>query len=250
MKRKKEKNIDVFNDDIQATGKYRYTNFEKSSAYSATKRQSDELIKILQSKVGRKTTVLDVGCGDGTFTLELLLRAHPEKIVGFDYAKNAIQAARRLVLKKDKRNIIFKTINVYDANKVFDTNSFDVIVIRGVLHHLYDPERAVNVLSPLSKRIIVLEPNGYNPIIKLIEKLSPYHKQHEEKSFWPPKLNSWFINAGFIVKDQQFFGIVPYFCPDFAVSILQVIQPVMERLPFVNRLYCGTNLIYYERRTV
>lgn len=247
MKMKREKNIQEFNKDIKKTGQYSYTDFQKYSAYIATKRQTDELIKLIKEHTGKEITILDVGCGDGIFTLELYKAIKPGKIVGFDSARAAIRAANKKITSKEKRKIIFQYGDVYNADKLFKKNSFEIIVIRGLLHHLYNPQKAIKALTGLSKKIIVLEPNGFNPLLKIIEKISPYHSRHEEKSYWPPALNGWFISENYKVKKQILFSIVPYFCPKNIAKFLRLIEPFMEKLPFVKQFYCGTNLIYYEK---
>ena len=245
--RKTKKNVQEFNDDIKKTGQYLYTNFQKYSAYIATKKQSDTLIDMIREQTDKNISILDVGCGDGVFTIELFKALKPKKIVGFDSARSAIQAANEKVAVKDKKKIVFQYGNVYDAHKLFGNNSFDIVVVRGLLHQLYEPQKAIKSLSSLSKKIVVLEPNGYNPILKVIEKISPYHRRHEEKSYWPPLLNKWFINNKFTVKEQQFFSIVPYFCPSPLAKLLEFVEPLMERIPYVKVLYSGTNLIYFKK---
>ncbi len=248
MKRKKEINVKAFNDDIKNKGRYQYANFEKYSIYIATKRQTEEIVRVLKLHVKKNSSILDVGCGDGTFTFEIYKRFHPKIIIGFDDAKSAINVASKSVKTKDKKNIIFLHGNVYNAHRMFKkTYSFDVIVIRGVLHHLYNPQQAIKSLSQLSNKIIVLEPNGYNPMLKIIERTSPYHIKHEEKSYWPPTLNKWFRNNNFTVREQSFFSIVPYFCPEKIARLLKRVEPYIEKLTILKLFYCGTNLIYYEK---
>lgn len=247
MKKEGEKNFLAFNEDIKKNGQYLYTNFQQYSAYIATKRQSKELIKLIMEYIGYNATILDVGCGDGIFTLELLNEVKPKKIIGFDKAQLAIKLANKHIKKGDKKKITFRYCDIYNAHKYFRKNSFNIIIVRGVLHHVDDPQRAIASLSYISNKIIVLEPNGSNPILKLIEKISPYHRRHGEKSYLPPMLNKWFKNNGYVVKKQQYFSIIPYFFPKSIVKLLEHIEPFMERLPFVKVYYCGTNLIYYER---
>ena len=248
MKRKKEKNIHTFNEDIKSKGRYQYTDVNKFSAYLATKRQSEELIKLLKENTKENINILDVGCGDGTFTFEIFEKVNPKKILGFDRAQSAIKVANDAVKIKDRKKITFLYADVYDAHKIFKKNSFDIIVVRGVLHHLYKPKQAIKSLSWISNKIIVLESNGFNPVLKIIENTSQYHIQREEKSYWPPTLNKWFSDNGFKVKKQLFFSIVPYFCPKNLVILLKLIEPVMEKIPFIKMFYCGTNLIYYEKQ--
>lgn len=247
MRKKKEKNIYSFNEDIENNGQYQYTNFNKYSAYIATKKQSEELIKLLKERSSKNISILDVGCGDGTFTFEILEKVNPKRIVGFDYAQSAIRVANNAIEVKDRNKIKFLYGDVYNAHKMFKKNYFDIIVVRGVLHHLSSPKQAIKSLRYLSNKIIVLEPNGFNPILKIIENTSPYHIQRGEKSYWPPTVNKWFTDNGFKVKKQLFFSIVPYFCPKNIVKLLKLIEPLMEKIPFIKLFYCGTNLIYYEK---
>ena len=248
MQKRKQNESYSFDKDIKNSGQYQYTDFSKYSARVATKKQSEEIIRLLKEGFSENIKILDVGCGDGIFTFELLRKINPKEIVAFDCAGEAIKVANNAIEEKDKKRIRFLTRSVYDAHKIFKKNSFDVIVIRGVLHHLINPKRAVKSLSCLSDNIIVLEPNGYNPILKIIENTSTYHLQRGEKSYWPPTINRWFADNGFKVKKQLFFSIVPYFCPKNIVKLLKFIEPLMEKIPFVKKFYCGTNLIFYEKQ--
>jgi hypothetical protein len=47
----------------------------------------------------------------------------------------------------------------------------------------YQIEKAIQIICNIADEIIVAEPNGYNPVLKIMEKVSPYHIQHEEKSY-------------------------------------------------------------------
>ncbi len=83
--------------------------------------------------------------------------------------------------------------------------------------------------------------------MKLIEKTSTYHKEHDEKSYWPPKLNGWFQQEGFSVVAQKYFCLVPYFCPTGPAKMLAFAEPVVEAIPGVRQLLCGTNLVLYRK---
>lgn len=248
--RKQEENTYSFNRDIKSGGRYQYTNFRNYSAYVATKKQSEELIKLIKTRMSGNISILDVGCGDGTFTFEILKEINPKKIVGFDCAQAAIKVADNAIQAKDRNRIKFLHVDVYNSHKIFKKNSFDIVIIRGVLHHLSRPSLAIRSLRNISDKIIVLEPNGFNPILKIIENTSPYHIQRGERSYWPPTIDKWFEDNGFKVKKQLFFSLVPYFCPKVIVRFLKLIEPVMENIPIVKLFYCGTNLIYYERNMV
>ncbi len=247
MRIKKEKVISVYNKDVAKTGRYIYTDIRRLSARLATKRQTDEIVNTILLKIGRNKKILDVGCGDGTFTLELLKKVSPKKIVGFDNSKMGIKFAQEKVKKGKLRKIKFFQASIYDIDKKIKKGEFDVAIIRGVLHHLYEPKKAIESVTKVVDKVVVLECNGYNPILKVIEKVSPYHIEHEEKSYFPPLINKWFKKNGFFVKKQNYCVIIPYFCNKKFAQFLQTVQPFFERLPFVSMFYCGDVLLYYEK---
>ncbi len=74
--------------------------------------------------------------------------------------------------------------DLLDARTLSDT-VYDVGIIRAVPHHLPDDSQALAIqnASQRCRRLIILEPNGNNPIVKLFEKYSTYHVEHEEKSY-------------------------------------------------------------------
>lgn len=239
--------IEVFNEDILDIGSYAYTNPNIYSAYIATQKQSGEVIRLLKDVLHNNARILDIGCGDGTFTIELFERVHPRVIVGFDIADKAINKAQKKVLRNQKKKIIFQVQDIYSIDQYFKKNQFDIAIMRGVLHHLDFPEMAIKNLSHIIDNIIILEPNGYNPFLKIIEKISFYHRLHNEKSYWPPSLNKWFIKMGYRVEEQKFFGLVPYFCNYRFAKIMKFIEPIFENVPYLNRVFCGTNIIVFKK---
>src|SRR5206468_3389918 len=88
-----ERNIAAFDLDTAANGGYVYTSNDRWSSRYATARQSDELIRMLTGNVDPATRIVDIGCGDGTYTLDIAERFKPASIRGVDPAANAIAAA-------------------------------------------------------------------------------------------------------------------------------------------------------------
>lgn len=248
MKTKKEKNVSVYNEDIKKLGRYEYTGQEKYSSVTAGNKQSEEILKSIRSlRLKKPYRILDVGSGDGTYTFELFEKLDPKLIVGFDFAKSGVEIANKKIKKKDAKEIKFITSSIYTVDKKI-IDKFDVAVVRGVLHHLYNPERGISTICKLADVIVVAEPNGYSPFMKIMEKASQYHRLHEEKSYWPPTLNSWFEKNGFKVKKQYFFGPVPFFFPETPARMIKAIEPFIENIPYLNRIYCASNLIIYEKQ--
>jgi SAM-dependent methyltransferase len=103
---------------------------------------------------------LEIGCGEGTNLARL---ARGGLVVGIDrypakarFAATAVPAAR---------------VATADATALpFPDGAFASVFIRDLLHHLSEPRRAtaeaVRVLAP-GGTLLVLEPNGANPLIAL-----------------------------------------------------------------------------------
>jgi SAM-dependent methyltransferase len=241
--RQPEKNIAAFNADTVLHGGYVYTAIDRWSSRYATGRQTDELIRMLSENFPPSVRVVDIGCGDGTFTLEIAERFRPAALRGVDPAGNAVASARARAPLRSSGPISFETGDIYTV----EARGESLAIVRGVLHHLDRPQDAILQLARQFTSVIALEPNGYNPGLKILEKTSSYHRQHDEKSYWPPALNRWFEQAGFSVIAQRFFCLVPYFCPTAAARVLRFVEPAVESLPLLRHIAAGTNLVLYRQ---
>lgn len=226
-----EKNVTAFNADVAMNQGYLYSNTEKLSCNLANQRISQAIHHLLGDISGKK--IIDVGCGDGTYTLEFL-KLQPAYIHGFDASEAAIALAKQKAVGFN--NIHFSQMDIYTLVTV---ERYDVAIVRGLLHHLYEVEKAISVLSKVAKEIIVIEPNGYNPILKIIEKTSHYHIEHEEKSYLPSSLDKWFRVNGCRISQSTYIGLVPMFCPDTMAKICKFFEPFIERIPLLCHIACG-----------
>jgi hypothetical protein len=127
-----------------------------------------------------------------------------------------------------------------------DAPQHDIAVLRGVLHHLPKLEEGIRIACRLARRIVVMEPNGYNPVLKIIEKTSRYHIEHQEQSFPPVRLRRLFREQGGRVVKQEYVGLVPFFCPDAAARLLKIMEPFVERTPLLRQVACGQYMFCVE----
>lgn len=235
----KEKSVRQFDRDVLRNKGYLYTQTDQLSSRLANRRWQKAFRELVDLKGKR---VLDLGCGDGTYTLEFL-KEKPAFLMGVDASKMAVRAAAKKV--KGNRKIRFKALDIYKAGSL--GGKFDVVILRGVLHHLYDPEKAIAVVSKIAPQVVVIEPNGFNPVLKLLEKFSKYHVEHEERSFFPPVLEGWFKKQGGGIEKSFYAGLVPFFCPDWMARILKVLEPVVEKIPIVRHLSCAVYAFSFSR---
>ena len=187
--------------------------------------------------------MLDVGCGDGFYTFRLWDMGRPRKIIGVDLASKAIEVANA---NKRDRAIEF---HVADAHRLpYGDNSFDLVVLQSILHHDDNPLQLIREAFRLAPQILIHEPNGNNPGLKIIEKVSRYHREHNEKSYSSRRLSYWIEQAGGSVVRRQFAGFVPMFCPDGMARLMKLIEGVVERVPVVNTLGCAVQVLVAARK--
>jgi 2-polyprenyl-3-methyl-5-hydroxy-6-metoxy-1,4-benzoquinol methylase len=231
----KEKSVAEFNADVDANDGYLYSTSNRLSCVMANRRISEAIIALADLNGKR---VLDIGCGDGVYSIELL-KAGAREVVGVDAAEKAIQCAQKK--SEGLQGIRFQTADIYRLEQ--PEQRYDVAIVRGILHHLYEADKAIQVISRVADEIIVLEPNGFNPVLKILEKLSPYHVEHEEKSYAPTRLNRWFERCGGKVVASGYINLVPMFCPDYLARFLKRLEPLVEAIPGVRNVCCGQYLL-------
>lgn len=230
---------EIFNRDIEAKGGYIYALDDKLSSRLATERWLQLMLGLTELK-GR--SVVDIGCGDGTFTVRYWDRGEPRMMSALDPAIKALVAG---AAKSRGRPIRFVAADGHHLPYADDT--FDVAVLQAILHHDSDPQQTIREAFRVAREILVLEPNGYSPILKLMERMSSYHRVHEERSYTAARLQTWVEAAGGRVIKGRFGIAVPMFCPDWVARVLKFIEPPVERLPLVNRLLCAVYVFHASR---
>jgi SAM-dependent methyltransferase len=226
-------NVEIFDNDAREHGGYLYSVGDGLSKNFSTSRSTRGIAESI-NLVGK--TVLDIGCGDGISTMELI-ELGASSVLGMEPAPSAVERANAEARKRNLPNISFEVGNIYDLRK--DLPVFDIVMLRGVLHHLSDPAKAILSIAPYGKNFVILEPNGMNPVLKVIENVSPYHIAHEEQSFLPSKVESWIDAAGGVVQYRKYINLVPIFCPDWLAKILKVLEPLVEATPALRAISMG-----------
>ena len=223
-----KKNVGVFDSDVRDNEGYRYTTGATYSSRVANRRMTDATLRHIASSVNR---VLDAGCGDGSYANAIKRERSSLEIVGFDPASEAVRVAHGRF-----PDIEFVVGDVLRP-ETFPKGRFDLIILRGVLHHVSDPAEAIRQCASRADALLIIEPNGNNPILKLIEKLSSYHCDHEERSFSVSTLARWCNVASCPATSISFIGFVPFFFPTMPAKIIHFFQPFLERVPLLCRFF-------------
>ena len=127
----------------------------------------------VSKKIGKRNSILDVGCGDGTLALHL--RTRDNKIVGLDISDSSIQ-------KANKKNVYSNVSFIRTAFEGFQVNngSFDAIVFVASIHHM-------DMANAIDKAKKLLAKNGILIIVGLAK---------------PSGLFDWIVELGRIIPSK------------------------------------------------
>lgn len=232
-----KKNITMFDNDVKQHGGYLYSDSDSISKIFSITRSTRGIVEAIDL-VGK--TILDIGCGDGMSTMELI-NLGASSVLGIEPAPSAIERAISVAQERNLTNVSFEVGNIYELRK--DLPIFDIVMLRGMLHHLPDPAKAILSIAPFGKRFVILEPNGMNPVLKIIERVSPYHIAHEEQSIPLYKMKSWIEAAGGVIEYCKYINFVPVFCPNLLAKLLKTLEPAVEATPGVRVIAAGQYVV-------
>ena len=107
--------------------------------------------KIISDMIERNSSVLDVGCDDGSL-MEFLKANKNTNIRGIEISKEKVQTC------------VSKGLTVIEGNAEFDlkqfpNNSFDYVVLGQTLQAFVNPELVINELLRVGKKAIITIPN-------------------------------------------------------------------------------------------
>jgi SAM-dependent methyltransferase len=193
---------------------------------------------------GSPGRVLEIGCGDGTFTLELLRSG--AKVTAIDISAGQIAVACRRVAEAGfLEKVVFLHLN---AEELTFENAFDVIVGKSILHHL-DLE---NVAPKISRALVAggtavfLEPLVHNPFLNIgriatpemrtptekplslheIQRFSSYFTSIKHEDFHLMSLCAFFWY--YVVRNPRLFSI-------FEHALSKVDAAIFALFPFMRR---------------
>ena len=120
--------------------------YEKKYSQHLDRNLSSRLKMILISIGDQKASaILDVGCGDGSFSV--FLKEMAEEVYGVDISLNAVNLAK-------EKGIKAHTIDIDDVDLPFEDDYFDIVVCGEVIEHLYDTDHLLDEIYR------VLKPQG------------------------------------------------------------------------------------------
>ena len=137
----------------------------------------------------RELRVLDLGCGHGEQSIILLERG--ARVSGIDisqrYIDDAIQSAKKACYSAEQYDF-----RIMDAHSLdFPDQEFDVVIGRGILHHLdlVVSLKEIRRVLKIGGRALFQEPLSANPILRMFRILTPYARTKDEKPLTPQDLD-------------------------------------------------------------
>jgi SAM-dependent methyltransferase len=104
-------------------------------------RTVDNSAAYLAPRLVAGASVLDVGCGPGTITLDIASRVAPGRVLGIDASADVIAAATAAAAETDAANVEFAVGDVYALEH--PDEHFDVVHAHQVLQHVAEPVAAL-----------------------------------------------------------------------------------------------------------
>jgi 2-polyprenyl-6-hydroxyphenyl methylase/3-demethylubiquinone-9 3-methyltransferase len=201
-----------------ASREFRWTDADKTTAHAYL---VPAVIKILRAISPR--TVLDLGCGNGSFSA--VLQSQGFEVVGCDASESGIAFARQA-----HPGIEFFEHNVSESMPPLHAGPYDAVVSLEVVEHLMQPRQLVDgahmALRPGGVLVISTPFHGYwkNLAIALLNRFDehwhPLRDFGHVKFFSRKTLTRLLTEAGFTVKHFVRVGRIPAFaCSMILVAI-------------------------------
>ncbi|MFQ5964304.1 MAG: class I SAM-dependent methyltransferase [Candidatus Scalinduaceae bacterium] len=202
-------------------------------------------VKMLTSHIKPDMKVLEIGCGTGYFTNEIVKTK--AEIVAIDISPDLLETAQKEITAE---NVTFKIENAYKLS--FDDNTFDTVIGSSVLHHLKleDALRELyRVLKP-DGTIFFTEPNMLNPHIA-IEKIIPIVRRRmgnspDETAFFRWSLKGKLRKYGFENIHISPFDFLHPQTPKILIPTIKLIGDIAEHTPVISEI-AGSLFIKAER---
>jgi len=152
-------------------------------------------------------SLLDVGCGPGTITVDLAALVAPGRVVAVDYAEGVLGQARSAAAEAGLTDRIeFATGDVHALE--FPDDTFDVVHAHQVLQHVGDPIQALREMRRVCKPggIVAARDSDYAgflwyPAVPALDAWLELYEQVARGNGGEPRagrvLRSWALAAGF-----------------------------------------------------
>lgn len=144
----------------------RYLHGHHSSVVSShARRTAENSVAYLLPRLREGMSVLDVGCGPGTITVDLAELVAPGRVVGVDTSPVALEFAQALARERGETAVHFGVGDAYALHA--GDGEFDVVHAHQILHHLARPVDAIREFARVAGAdgIVALREVDYGGIV-------------------------------------------------------------------------------------
>jgi 2-polyprenyl-3-methyl-5-hydroxy-6-metoxy-1,4-benzoquinol methylase len=185
-----------------------------------------------RQRVGTGAVGLDLGCGQGSYAIELARRGF--RVSGVDPSVAQIQTARENV-RKAGLQLDLRTGTLIEQR--FPDATFDFIYSINVLHHITSKEDREATLDEVARILrpggvfILQEINVSNPLNRLyMSYIFPLINRIDDGSeLWllPTRLPE--VTAGSWAEELEYFTFIPDFLPKRLLGLAERIEPLLSK---------------------
>jgi len=181
----------------------------------------------------KKLKVLDLGCGNGYFTIKALVKNKNFQVTGSDISKGMIAVS--------KKHFPEASYCINDAMQLpFKDASFDFIISRELIEHLPDPVKCFEEVNRVLKKdgfVAVSTPSFFGLIAPLyfLKKSSGSMQPIDE--WWTPfSLKKAVNKVGLKQSGMKSINFIPYHgsFPGFLVPLIKALDKIISLIPFLN----------------
>lgn len=151
-------------------------------------------------------SVLDVGCGPGTITIDIAERVAPGEVIGVDASAAVVSQAANTAAERGITNVRFASGDAYALD--FADETFDIVHAHQTLQHVHDPVAVLREMARVTKPggVVAARDADYGGMIwfpllpALTQWIEMYRAVHHSNGSEPDagrRLRAWAIEAGF-----------------------------------------------------
>ncbi len=133
----------IFYEDVK------FPNYDDLEDFSMLIEKSEKsyFAKKLDEEIPNGSKVIEIGCGTGQ--MSNFLSRFNRTIVGVDLSIPSLKLAEKFRKNNDLNNVFFLKMNLFKPS--FKTNTFDILISNGCLHHTINPRKAFSCVTKLVK---------------------------------------------------------------------------------------------------
>lgn len=201
----------------------------------AGKKRWKRRVQILTDFILPKSKVLELGCGTGYFTKEIVKTG--AEIIAIDISPDLVRVAKDSI---SESNVSFIVDNAYSMS--FEDEQFDHVIGSSILHHLQIDSAITEIYRVLKHggKIAFTEPNMMNPQIAL-QKNIPFIKRlagdsPDETAFFRWKLGKLLSITGFKEVKIIPFDFLHPSIPRQLINIISGLGNSLEKIPVIREI--------------